>query len=103
MRRSLRLLAGAVALVLLLTILLVLAAGIGSLPRTGGSYRLAGLDGPVAIGRDRFGVPHIQASSERDAYRALGFVQAQDRLWQMEFQRRVGQGRLAELVGPAAL
>ncbi|HWL70728.1 MAG TPA: penicillin acylase family protein [Geminicoccus sp.] len=103
MRRPLRLLAGTVILLLLLTILLMLTAGIGSLPRTSGSYRLAGLDGPVAVGRDRFGVPHIRASSERDAYRALGFVQAQDRLWQMEFQRRVGQGRLAELVGPAAL
>ena len=48
-------------------------------------------------------MPHIFAKSKEDAYFALGFVHAQDRLWQMEFQRRVGAGRLAEVVGEAAL
>lgn len=103
MKRALCRMAGALALVALAATAAVLAIGLGSLPRTSGDYRLAGLDGPAAIERDRFGVPHIKAASERDAYRALGFAQAQDRLWQMEFQRRVGQGRLAEVVGAAAL
>jgi penicillin amidase len=103
MKRALCRMAGALALLALAATAAVLAIGLGSLPRTSGDYRLAGLDGPVAIERDQFGVPHIKAASERDAYRALGFAQAQDRLWQMEFQRRVGQGRLAEVVGAAAL
>ncbi|WP_051329074.1 penicillin acylase family protein [Geminicoccus roseus] len=102
-RRALRRLAGALALAAAAAALPVLAIGIGSLPGIRGSQALQGLDGPATIARDVFGVPHIQASSERDAYRALGYAQAQDRLWQMEFQRRVAQGRLAEVVGAAAL
>ena len=91
------------AALLLAAALVIGAIGMGSLPRIDGSYRLAGLDGPVAIGRDRYGVPRIEAASERDLYRAMGFVHAQDRLWQMAFQRRAGQGRLAEVLGEAAL
>ncbi|HET6521451.1 MAG TPA: penicillin acylase family protein, partial [Geminicoccaceae bacterium] len=75
----------------------------GSLPRLDGVQRVPGLDAPVEVVRDRFAVPHIEAASPRDAFFALGFVHAQDRLWQMEFQRRVGAGRLAEVVGEAAL
>ena len=52
--------------------------------------------------RDRNAVPHIFAENTRDAYFALGFVHAQDRLWQMEFMRRLGAGRLAEVLGAAA-
>jgi penicillin amidase len=49
--------------------------------------------------RDKEGVPHIFAKTTDDLYLALGFVHAQDRLWQMELQRRTGQGRLSEIFG----
>ena len=62
-----------------------------------------GLTGPVEILRDRAGVPHCFAQSAGDALYALGFVHAQDRLWQLDFYRRAGSGRLAEVVGPVAL
>ncbi|HCP03235.1 MAG TPA: penicillin acylase family protein, partial [Pseudomonas sp.] len=48
---------------------------------------------------DAWGVPHIDATNEEDAYRALGYVHAQDRLFQMDLLRRIGGGRLAELFG----
>jgi penicillin amidase len=74
-----------------------------SLPKTEGEIRLAGLGAPVEVLRDRHGVPHIYAASLEDAHFALGFVHAQDRLWQMEMNRRIGSGRLAEILGPSAL
>ena len=74
-----------------------------SLPQVDGEIRLTGLEAPVTVVRDRFAIPHIEAQSLRDAGFALGFVHAQDRLWQMEFQRRLGAGRLSEIVGPAAV
>jgi penicillin amidase len=74
-----------------------------SLPQTKGEIRLAGLGAAVEILRDRYGIPHIFARSMEDASFALGFVHAQDRLWQMEVSRRIAAGRLAEIVGPGAL
>jgi penicillin G amidase len=74
-----------------------------SLPKTSGSLTLPGLQESVEVTRDLNAVPHIYAKNKADAYFALGYVHAQDRLWQMEFQRRVGAGRLAEVVGEAAL
>jgi len=74
-----------------------------SLPKTQGELALAGLGAPVDVLRDRHGIPHIYAASLEDAHFALGFVHAQDRLWQMEMNRRIGAGRLAEVLGPAAL
>ena len=74
-----------------------------SLPQTSGTLRLAGITAPVEILRDRHGIPHIRAETDRDAYFALGFVHAQDRLFQMEFMRRLGAGRLSELVGRPTL
>ena len=92
---------------LILFVFLLLIAGFiylrFSLPKTRGSLNLPGLQNSVEIIRDGHAVPHIYASSKDDAYFALGFVHAQDRLWQMEFQRRVGAGRLSEVVGKAAL
>ena len=61
------------------------------------------LKAPVRIERDRHGIPSITAESIGDAAYALGFVHAQDRLWQMETHRRIGAGRLAEVFGEAAL
>jgi len=74
-----------------------------SLPQTKGEIRLAGLGATAEILRDRYGIPHIFAGSMEDASFALGFVHAQDRLWQMEMSRRIAAGRLAEIVGPGAL
>src|SRR4051812_9593528 len=74
-----------------------------SLPQVDGTLAVPGLQQPVAITRDPDGIPHIRAASAADAYFALGFVHAQDRLWQMEGTRRLGQGRLAEIVGAPGL
>jgi penicillin G amidase len=73
------------------------------LARTSGQVSLPGLDAPVQILRDRWGVPHIYARNTTDLFVAQGYVHAQDRLWQMELQRRTGMGRLAEVFGPIAL
>jgi penicillin amidase len=74
-----------------------------SLPQTSGNLSLPGLERPVRVMRDAHGIPTIQASSRHDLYMALGFVHAQDRLFQMDLQRRAGAGRLAEVVGNPAL
>src|SRR5215475_2597693 len=66
-------------------------------------FRLRGLDGPVEVLRDTAGVPHCWAVSEHDAFFAQGFVHAADRLWQMDYDRRRGLGRAAEVVGPAGI
>ena len=75
----------------------------GSHPEINGERTLAGLFESVEVVRDQFGVPHIIAKNEEDALFALGFVHAQDRLWQMEMNRRIGAGRLAEVLGHPAL
>jgi penicillin amidase len=74
-----------------------------SLPQTSGTLALPGLEKTVRVVRDAHGVPAILASSRHDLYMALGFVHAQDRLFQMDLQRRVGAGRLSEVVGDAAI
>ncbi|MDE0150608.1 MAG: penicillin acylase family protein [Rhodospirillaceae bacterium] len=74
-----------------------------SLPRLDGSVTVAGIEKPVSIVRDGRGIPYIYAETESDAWFALGYVHAQDRLFQMEMQRRAGQGRLAEIIGPPGL
>ena len=96
-------------LLVILLLLVALAAAVivwrlwRPLPQRDGSMTVRGLSQRVAIVRDADGVPHIRATDERDALFALGYVHAQDRLWQMEFQRRIVGGRLAEILGPAAL
>jgi len=62
-----------------------------------------GLSDSVEIVTDRYGVPHVYAASVNDAYLALGYLHAKDRFWQMDLNRRVGSGRLAELLGEQAL
>lgn len=64
-----------------------------------GSVDIKGLEEEVSVYFDDFGVPHIFADTEKDAYMALGYVHAQDRLWQMELIRRIAAGRLSELFG----
>lgn len=100
-----RLLQSAAALVLLL--LLALAGGWlwlrTSLPQTQGEIVLQGLSAPVDVRRDTYGVPTIRAENENDAYFALGFLHAQDRLFQMDFIRRLASGRLSEVIGARTL
>ncbi len=67
------------------------------------SLAVAGLGGPVRIVYDRRHVPHVFAATELDAYRALGYVVARDRLFQLEIQALASSGRLTEFAGPAAL
>ncbi|KIF82552.1 penicillin acylase family protein [Noviherbaspirillum autotrophicum] len=74
-----------------------------SLPQIDGKLHLAGLNAPVEIVRDAEGIPHIYTKSASDAYFALGFVHAQDRLWQLEMNRRIVAGRLAEILGESAV
>ncbi len=68
-----------------------------------GELRMKGLNRPVEVFRDRWGVAHIYAENQHDLFFAQGVVAAQDRLFQMELWKRAGQGRLAEILGPAAL
>ena len=72
-------------------------------PQRSGTLGLTGLQGSVEVRFDERGVPHIRAGSEADLYRALGYVQAQDRLFQMEMSRRLARGELAEVLGPKLL
>ena len=92
-----------ILLVVILLVLVVLTGGYfylrRSLPTTSGTVTLNGLDGQVEIVRDADGVPHIFATTDHDAFFAQGYVHAQDRMWQMDFQRRVGAGRLSEVLG----
>ncbi|GEM83228.1 penicillin acylase family protein [Meiothermus hypogaeus] len=96
---------------LLVLIGLVLLLGMGgwfwlrgaTLPQHAGRLALKGLSAPVEMNRTAEGVLHIKAQTDADAFFALGVAHAQDRLWQMEFQRRVGAGRLSEVVGKATL
>ena len=75
----------------------------GSLPGSGAVAGLDGLSGPAEVLRDEHGVPHIFAQSIDDALFATGYAHAQDRLWQMESMRRLGAGRLAEVIGSPGL
>jgi penicillin amidase len=91
---------------LLLAVLLLGASAVGTWyfkskqPQRSGTLPLARLTAAVTVNYDERGVPHIRAENEADLYRALGYVHAQDRLFQMEIIRRLAQGELAEILGP---
>ncbi|MDH3738416.1 MAG: penicillin acylase family protein, partial [Alphaproteobacteria bacterium] len=74
-----------------------------TVPDYGGRDQIPELGDAVTVIRDANAVPHIFADSANDAYRALGYLHAQDRFFQMEMARRIGTGRLSELVGPMGL
>ncbi len=102
MRRALK----ALAILLLLLVAATLAGRAyltRSLPQLQGTVQVSGISGPVDIIRDRDAVTHVFAATRLDTFYGLGYAHAQDRLWQMEFQRRVGHGRLSEVLGAAAL
>ncbi|MCH3885884.1 penicillin acylase family protein [Tenacibaculum aquimarinum] len=92
----------AVKVIFILLILLVAGAWIFSRtlhPTYNGELELMNISDKVTVYYDEVGVPHINAENQQDAYVALGYVHAQDRLWQMELIRRISAGRLAELFG----
>ncbi|MDH3252501.1 MAG: penicillin acylase family protein, partial [Ignavibacteria bacterium] len=70
-----------------------------SFPQVSGRITVTGLYSPVEVYRDEYGVPRVRAENEHDLIIAAGYVHAQDRLWQMDLVRRVGEGRLSELFG----
>ncbi|WJY14196.1 penicillin acylase family protein [Pectobacteriaceae bacterium CE90] len=84
-------------------LLVVLLAGYfylsRSVPAEEGKVTVHGLQKKVTIKRDRYGIPAIHAATDNDAFFALGYVHAQDRLWQMEVNRRLASGRLSEIIG----
>ena len=105
-RRILKVLVGLVVCVALLIALMTVAGYLylsRSLPVTTGTLKFKGLQAPVEVVRDADSVAHIYARNDLDLYRALGFVHAQDRLWQMEMQRRVARGTLAEIFGSSTV
>jgi penicillin amidase len=99
---------------LLIVLLVASAAGISgavwargrlraSLPQLDGERQITGLTAPVRIARDALGIPTVRAASRQDLARAMGFLHAQDRFFQMDLSRRRAAGELAALVGPRAL
>lgn len=106
MRRFFRWLGYGLLTLLILAVLAGVGAYIwqrGSLPRAAGEITLPGLQHRVQVERDADGLVTIVAENERDALFALGFVHAQDRLFQMDLTRRLGAGRLSEVVGASTL
>ncbi|MBI3885877.1 MAG: penicillin acylase family protein [Opitutae bacterium] len=96
--------------VLSVLLLIVIAGGVyawweirGSLPQLDGERALPGLSAPVQIARDALGVPAITGATRADVARALGFLHAQERYFQMDLLRRSGAGELSELFGKAAV
>ncbi|MEV7421458.1 penicillin acylase family protein [Streptomyces sp. NPDC091212] len=99
------------ARLIVIVLVLALVAGVGygaywgvstvraSLPQTTGTVKLQGLSGSVEVRRDSYGVPQIYADSDQDLFRAQGFVQAQDRFWEMDVRRHLTAGRLSEMFG----
>jgi len=103
LRRALRVLMwlGAVLIVVVVVLLAVGAWMIRrSWPQVSGTISAQSLQAPVEVIRDKWGVTHIYAQNSHDLFFAQGFVQGQDRMWQLEFSRRVGSGRLSEFLGP---
>jgi len=93
-------------LLLLVPVIVLLGIYLGlrsSLPQEDGRLALPGLGAEVRITRDEHGIPTIAAANDQDAAFALGFVHAQDRLFQMDAMRRYGAGRLSEWFGAATL
>ncbi|MFD5552417.1 penicillin acylase family protein [Streptomyces sp. NPDC127068] len=98
-----------------IVLVLALVAGVGygaywsvstvraSFPQTKGSIKLAGLAGPVDVKRDGNGIPQVYASSDEDLFMAQGYVQAQDRFWEMDVRRHTTSGRLSEMFGKSQI
>ncbi|MFH9064544.1 penicillin acylase family protein [Streptomyces coeruleorubidus] len=102
---------GRKARLIVLVLVLALIGGVGfggywtvstvraSFPQTKGSLTLKGLSGPVEVKRDNYGIPQIYASTDADLFMAQGYVQAQDRFYEMDVRRHMAAGRLSEMFG----
>ncbi|MBU6438107.1 MAG: penicillin acylase family protein, partial [Betaproteobacteria bacterium] len=90
---------------LIVVVLALVAYGVASQPRTSGTLGVDArvLSAPLKIDRSPDGIPTVHAGSLDDAWFAIGYVHGQDRLWQLEMNRRIERGQLAEVLGPAAL
>jgi len=92
---------------ILVILVLAIAAGVifirhlshRALPDYNADLRLTGLHAPVEVYRDSFAIPHVYAADEHDLYMAVGYLMAEDRLWQMDFLRHVTEGKLSEIFG----
>jgi penicillin amidase len=106
MKRLARILAG-IGIGLLVIVVILAAVGIWFVrrpwPQVKGTLAVKGLEASAEVIRDQWGVPHIYAENEHDLFFAQGYVHAQDRLWQMEFNRRIGSGTLSAALGEATL
>ena len=108
-RRHSRLRRVALIVVGALLVAVLVAVGLGawtvqrSFPQVAGNVELPGLSGKVEVIRDGAGIPVVEASTSHDLFFAQGFVQAQDRFWEMDFRRHVTAGRLSELFGASQL
>jgi len=106
MRKGLKITAWVLGIVVLLGVVVVIGLNMylsSTKAIIEGELAMQVLDSDVKVVRDADGVPHIKAQSDADLYRAQGFVQAQDRLFQMDLARRQASGRLAEVVGASAI
>jgi len=93
---------GAIAVFILLAIVVIIGSIYmlkSSLPDYSGEIAVSNIDQKVEIYRDNFGIPFVNANSDLDATFALGYLHAQERLFQMDFNRRAGEGRLSEIFG----
>src|SRR5262249_16169810 len=94
---------GAIVVFVAITVAAIYVYARRSLPVVDGTVTVAGITAPVEIIRDADAIPHIFGATKADALFGLGYAHAQDRLWQMEFQRRIGHGRLSEIFGAATI
>ena len=106
MHRPLRILAKILLVLLALAAVLIIGVGAwiyvvahSAFPQVDGTIQVSGLSAAVTVTRDAQGVPHIAASSLEDLFFAQGYVTAQDRLWQMDMERRYAAGEVSEVVG----
>lgn len=98
MRLFKKLLWGVLGLIILLAVFSAIAISLLS-PKYSGKQKLSHLKDKVEVYYDTYGIPHIYAQEEEDAFRSLGYVHAQDRLWQMELIRRIAEGKLSQVFG----
>jgi penicillin amidase len=91
------------ASILIVLTLALVVYGLYLKPKYDGQLELKGIKEETTVYFDEYGIPHIYAANAKDAMEALGYVHAQDRLWQMELMRRIAAGRLSEIFGKAAL
>jgi penicillin G amidase len=106
MNRAISILLTIVSILLILVIIVALVGLVmvrRPFPQTSGTITVPGLQAPVEVIRDEYGIPHIYAENQHDLFFAQGYVTAQDRFWQMEVWRYIGQGRLSEITGASTV